>query len=464
MKPSVLLLILVGARAGCPKSPTGFEIFPAHCIGYPSRGKNCAVEHHVGVGHGSCAKNLTVTACVAAIATKCKSTPGCYSFSLRVSGALCTEHDHQSINFQLFNIGGNGSTVSNDDWLSFTMPNSPTPPPPPAPPAPHPNPNPAGIPAHSDCAIRRLALEFADQILDKSLNVMPVVFDGLELGTRCNDTRPTLRGDASGATKKSSAFANPIFVDTKGSDKNPGTLDKPVQTVQAGLELLRAMHLPPRTPRSLVLRSGTHYMNATAVIGPEDSGLHIMNYPADKDMAWLSGAVPLANLHWERVASQPPGANIFRADLRASLGISHKDHPASKVSHHGQNTISPSLAFNAESILAQSLEDLHSLRLRGVRATAARWPNARIELDRFPTGYAKAKVSGDGGVRAFAMVSLACMRAVVVAPQVLSDGRPSGEAGLAQSRQHQQQLAALHGGMPSHRAHTVGQRLSCLSR
>ena len=321
MMSSVFLLSLVGVWADCPKSPKGFQIFPAHCIGYPSRGKNCAVEHHVGVGHGSCTENLNFTACVAAIAKKCTNTSGCVSFSLRISGADCVVPYHrQSINFQLFNIGGNASTVSNNDWLSFTMPNSPTPPPPPAPPAPHPNPSPAGIPANSDCAIRRLALKFADQVLDNSLNAMPVVFDGLELGARCNDTRPTLPSNTSSVAKELSPLANPIFVDTKGSDDNPGTLDKPVQTVQAGLHLLRAMHLPPRTPRSLVLRSGIHYMNATAVIGPEDSGLQITSYPADKQMAWLSGAVPLSHLKWERVSPQPPGTNIFRADLRASLG------------------------------------------------------------------------------------------------------------------------------------------------
>ena len=268
MKPCLLLLVLsvVGAWAQCPPAPSGFQSFPAHCIGYPERGKDCAVDHHVGVGHGSCAKDLNLTACAANIAKQCHNTPDCYSFALRASGASCRPRKDDAISFQLFNIGGNASAVHNDDWLSYTMPGSPAPgpPKPPKPPSP-PSPN-SGIPVHSDCAVRRLALEFASEVLPESLHAMPVVFDGLELGTRCNDTRPTGSTtdhdaiDRAAGGQTSPPLANPmIFVDPNGgSDDNPGTLEKPVKTVHGGLTLLRALHLPPRSPRSLVLRAGVH--------------------------------------------------------------------------------------------------------------------------------------------------------------------------------------------------------------
>ena len=150
-----------------------------------------------------------------------------------------------------------------------------------------------------------------------------------------------------------------IFVDYKaGKDVSPGTLTAPVKTAARGLQLLRK--LP--APRALVLRAGVHHLNSTLALQPGvDDGLTIRAHPGDTGLPWLSGALELNNLKWTQVVTAVTTTGVakgvvWEADLSAHLP-------------------------------AEGMRDLHSLRLNGVRATAARYPNARIELDAFPTGY-----------------------------------------------------------------------------
>eukprot|EP01052_Picozoa_sp_SAG31_P054078 SAG31_NODE_14192_length_822_cov_1.058091_1_plen_195_part_00 len=129
---------------------------------------------------------------------------------------------------------------------------------------------------------------------------------------------------------------------------------------------------PRGARRELVLRSGVHYMERALELAPSDSGLVIRSHPADTAIPWLSGGFAAAVLQWKRVptgsdvlGSGATGAPVWQADLSSVPGV----HAA--------------------------LHDLHSLRFPasasepGRRATAARYPNADIELDMFPTGYIK---------------------------------------------------------------------------
>lgn len=181
------------------------------------------------------------------------------------------------------------------------------------------------------------------------------IFDGLELSTRCNDTRPradpTVNVERPARASPISDETRTVFVDfAGGSDSNPGTLASPVKTASHGLAVLRCRGLPGGANRTLVLRGGTHYLDAPLVIEHADAGLSITGHDGDTELAWLSGGVPLPDITWSKAAG-----NVYEADI-SELG------PA-------------------------VLAGVHSLRFKGHRATAARFPNADIELDKFPTGY-----------------------------------------------------------------------------
>lgn len=216
------------------------------------------------------------------------------------------------------------------------------------------------IPAHSDCAIRRLALDFAKQQLPY-LSLLPAVFDGLELSSRCNDTQ--LSGYRTVSQSQNQILHNMqsssvIYVDyNNGSDSNPGTLLSPVKTISKGLNLLRNIVLTKGASKSLVLRAGVHYLSETVQLQQIDSGLTIQGYMGDNELPWISGGLPLVDLKWIRSSGKD---NVYETDLKKFI-----------TSAGGKDV----------------LQDIHSLRLNNARATAARFPNADIERDRFPTGY-----------------------------------------------------------------------------
>ena len=206
---------LKAVSASCPPVPHGYSSLPAHCIGLqsPESGQNCASSAPWQIDHGQC--NGTLAQCTEELAGRCDAIADCHSFALRSTGPECTGADPELQQwYQLFRLG-QSSAVPNPEWLAFAKPGNGSLPPAPAP-KPHPPPanNPLGkIPQHSDCAIRRLALEFATGLLPGAMQAVapPVIFDGLELATRCNDTRPhaqqpaamrsaELRADARSAT------------------------------------------------------------------------------------------------------------------------------------------------------------------------------------------------------------------------------------------------------------------------
>eukprot|EP01046_Picozoa_sp_COSAG06_P011810 COSAG06_NODE_679_length_13142_cov_15.143832_16_plen_443_part_00 len=320
---AVVLLRAGSASASCPPAPSGYSAHPGHCIGLNPHSKMCASKAPYQIAHGSC--NGTLAQCTAQLAQRCDADASCHSFAFNRDGPDCSgggaaqpsqwcekrhllshlyiktnilprrawdKHRESTqkrvpffLRYQLFRLGS-ASTVVNTEWISYAKPGKgPLPPTPPTP-SPGPTPHhgggggrgPAGkIPPHSDCAIRRLALEFATGLLPPAMlsSAPPLIFDGLELGTRCNDTRPqpppppplphdtpsavaaasasSLSNDGgsdggggleqqllASASSSSSSSALAVFVDyAAGSDSNPGTLASPVKTAAHGLQLLR---------------------------------------------------------------------------------------------------------------------------------------------------------------------------------------------------------------------------------
>eukprot|EP00947_MAST-08B_sp_MAST-8B-sp1_P006565 g6565.t1 len=103
----------------------------------------------------------------------------------------------------------------------------------------------------------------------------------------------------------------------KGNDANPGTESRPLKTLSKALDLARARTSQPND-RIVVLRAGTHYLEATIEIGPDLSGLQLQNYPAEE--VWVSGGDVLNGLQWEPADDiNPPAAKVFRAKLPASV-------------------------------------------------------------------------------------------------------------------------------------------------
>lgn len=152
-----------------------------------------------------------------------------------------------------------------------------------------------------DCKMRALAVEYAAYIQPtRSQEVFDDIAAALngspEKAAGCVVTAPRL--GAPGASRFGPLAAAPAagawFVDAvAGADSNPGTITAPFKTFAAALAASRAA---PGPANQIVLRAGTHFFTATAVLGPADSGLTVSAYPGEE--AWVSGGVALPPLAW----------------------------------------------------------------------------------------------------------------------------------------------------------------------
>ena len=211
---------------------------------------------------------------------------------------------------------------------------------------------PAGVPAHTDCVIRKLAYEYGLKQL--SLTALPSLHDALELPARCN-TAAISAPPRSAPSIAASAATTKIYVDyAAGSDAADGTLVAPLKTVQRAVAEARSA----LKPVAVVLRGGTHYATTAIKLGVADSGLTLVNYPGET--AWISGAHPLRKLQWKPdTARQALHINAWVADV--------------------------------SSVDAAVLAATRGLRVNGSRGTPARYPNANMELDQFPVGWLEPK-------------------------------------------------------------------------
>ena len=158
--------------------------------------------------------------------------------------------------------------------------------------------------------MRQLALEFAEALLAPAGIGAGPVFDGLQLGARCNASRAAAAA-ASASTAPLSLSAGSklhsprrpptavpsrapvttIYVDyVKGDDSSAGTEAAPVKTLLHGLALIRAGRATAQAGGGqLILRGGVHFLNRTITLEAEDSGLSILGHPGDDVMPWISG-------------------------------------------------------------------------------------------------------------------------------------------------------------------------------
>ena len=201
-------------------------------------------------------------------------------------------------------------------------------------------PDPAGVPADFLCEWRQLAYSYSNTLRP---DAAALVYDALEMPKYCNGTH---RPDESTLPvvfppKVAPGAGSILYVDpTKGSDANQGTLESPLQHIQTAVD---------RHPGTIVLREGTYFIGSKPIeVTQMNSGVRIQNYPGEE--VWLSGAVKLEDLKWAKVTALK-GHNLWVADVSAEM------------------------------------DGVSELRVNGLRAWQARYPNADPEKDIWPTGY-----------------------------------------------------------------------------
>jgi hypothetical protein len=192
-------------------------------------------------------------------------------------------------------------------------------------------------PAPLECPMRELALRRARTMQPWRANLVRDVFDSLELGTLCGQTPPD---PAPPPPPPSFELADlglgpqqqAVHVDARrgiDDDGSGGSEARPFRTVHRALEAWRRRRLaqgggggmaaPSSAAPPIVLHAGVHFLNATMELGPEDSGLAILNAPGEE--AWLSGGVSLGELAWEEAREEVfRGKNVWVASLKG-LGL-----------------------------------------------------------------------------------------------------------------------------------------------
>ena len=165
---------------------------------------------------------------------------------------------------------------------------------------------PPGVPLEFDCAWREYAYEYGQAV--NSVIAKEMLFDALNLGTLCNQTRPSAASTEL-LVQPSSPHANTIYVSTTGDDRNPGTsADKAKRTVASGVLATRAL----AAPKMLSIAAGTYFLAATVELTAADSGLHIEG----AGEVWLSGAQALpTNLHWEEYKVEPASPGVLGEEV-----------------------------------------------------------------------------------------------------------------------------------------------------
>ena len=199
-----------------------------------------------------------------------------------------------------------------------------------------------------DCKMRQLAMDYAHKIqpwlsATKSQELADALNGAVE-AQGCNVSAKT----TSQRSPKPPSFPDTVaasavfYVDTnKGSDTNTGSMDAPFQTIPKAVSAARSLSGKPST---IVLRAGTFYLEDTIALTEQDSNLTIHNYPGEE--VTISGG-KVIKPSWKVFDTKSP-MNIYQADL-SSLGV----------------------------------DSVMGLRVNGMRAIRARYPNANPETDGF---------------------------------------------------------------------------------
>jgi hypothetical protein len=92
-----------------------------------------------------------------------------------------------------------------------------------------------------------------------------------------------------------------LYVSPRGSDRNPGSLQRPLRTFAAAQRAVKRLKVGATGPIHVLFRGGTYYLPETVRFTPEDSGTRrspIVYAPYRGETVVLSGGVRL-QLHWE---------------------------------------------------------------------------------------------------------------------------------------------------------------------
>ena len=99
-----------GLLTSCPSAPKGYKIFPGHCIGTSTSGKNCAKTLHE---QDHCTGE-NMAECVTHAAATCEANPLCHSFAI-LADFNCSKSSSPT-KWQTFAQGA-GSITANSQWV-----------------------------------------------------------------------------------------------------------------------------------------------------------------------------------------------------------------------------------------------------------------------------------------------------------------------------------------------------------
>src|SRR5277367_369799 len=97
-------------------------------------------------------------------------------------------------------------------------------------------------------------------------------------------------------------FDNTLYVSPTGDDANPGTQDKPLQTIAHARDLLHGHVLMSNTDFTVILEAGTYRLSSPLTFDAADSGNdghNVIYKAAPNAQVILSGALPVTG--WKQI-------------------------------------------------------------------------------------------------------------------------------------------------------------------
>ena len=188
---------------------------------------------------------------------------------------------------------------------------------------------PAGVNASFDCGVRALMYEYGKKLIPAQGHFLPL-HEALDLDSCVahrsasisfpsreelqEEAREKTNRDARGVDEIS-AEASIFVCAERGDDAHDGfTEARPIKSIQLALD--RAAKSSTR--KTVVLRSGTHFIKDTLRIGAEHSHVTLQSHPDDMSSPIVSGGVYLKNLKWEKFKVDAT-SNIWVADTKGQV-------------------------------------------------------------------------------------------------------------------------------------------------
>jgi hypothetical protein len=171
----------------------------------------------------------------------------------------------------------------------------------------------------TECKGRMLAYEYGLKTLPARAPQLES-FDALELEDNCGVTRPTELGEPLPVALSLPAAGVAFHVDyARGDDGAEGSERAPFQSIHRALAATRAAG-SAGAPKSIVLKAGVHYLNATIELGAQDSGLTLTAAPGAEGKVTVSGGVKLSP-SWTKSTRGSASANIWESEVPELSGI-----------------------------------------------------------------------------------------------------------------------------------------------